>query len=91
MRLLLLSLVAAGALIQTGCAKLTPYDSVMETTARWSFFAVNDPKPSTFTEARANAEESRVLCLQVADAKQKATCNAAVDQLVSVIQSQEAK
>lgn len=91
MRFLLLSLVTAGALVTTSCAKHAPYDDVMESTARWTFFAVNDPKPSTFTEARANAEESRVLCLQVADKGQQSVCNAAVDHLVAVIQSQEAK
>jgi hypothetical protein len=86
MRLLLLSsLVAAGTLITTSCAKQTPYEDVMERCERSSYSIVENPTATHFVDAEADVATSRVLCLQVADAQQQTTCNAAVNQLATQI------
>jgi hypothetical protein len=84
-KLLFLSLLAVAGLVQTGCAKYTPYQEAMLETERWSYFVANDPTITTLREASGEVESTRVLCLQVKDTHEQGVCNAAVDHLSGVV------
>jgi hypothetical protein len=85
MRLLLTSILAAGVLLTTSCAKQTPYEDVMERCERSSYAVANNPNATNLFDAEADVATSRVLCLQVSDHTQQGVCNAAVDTLAAQI------
>jgi hypothetical protein len=84
-QLAMIALVTVGAFFQTGCAKQTPYEEVVGRCERAAYQVAGNPNTEHLMDAEADVAASRVLCLQVTDAKQKSTCDAAVDTLAAQI------